>query len=229
MGCKAHCKFRQSQRSRIWSNIAVSSDLSPSDELFPRVRAAMAAFEPAFRAAQASRKPERGQDGHYPALEMVKWNNRHLLAENTEQSVVEAYASELLPEILGGEWQTTDTTLREPPGTVGRRPVYSDYIVLFDHPLSFRRRGARGPSTWDNWAIAGRPYNTFDKDGSVKAESRNLAAHLAAQYRVGVWARPDLSAWFPGSTRLVVAARGLNTAEAARFGFVVLADGAPRP
>src|ERR1700722_1165521 len=95
---------------------------------------------------------------------------------------------------LGGEWQTTDTTLWGPPGTLSKRPVYSEYYTLFDHTLWFRRRGARGPSTRDNWVIVGCPYNTFDNEGLVQAESLGLAAYLTAQYR------RDLSAWYPGWT-----------------------------
>jgi hypothetical protein len=40
-----------------------------------------------------------------------------------------------------------------------------------------------------------------------------------AKRGVGEWARHDLSLWYPGWTVLVVAARGLDPVEAARFGF----------
>ena len=55
-------------------------------------------------------------------------------------------------------------------------------------------------------------------DGAVAA-----AKHFAERRGVGVWARPDLSGWLPGASALVIAARGLRAADAARFGFTHLA------
>jgi hypothetical protein len=53
--------------------------------------------------------------------------------------------------------------------------------------------------------------------------SRGMRNHdpraLHCKRGVGEWARHDLSPWYPGWAGLVVAAHGLDSVEAARFGF----------
>lgn len=180
---------------------------------FPLLHAAMVAFEAAFKVSQALPSP--------PLSSRRQAQDREVEAR---ANVVRAYASELLPAILGGSWKKTDSTVWIPSRGLIGRPVYSDYHELFDHPVQFRRRGAKGASTWESWVILGRPYNTFDKHGSVNPRHRDLAGHLSTRQDVGVWARRDLSAWFPGSTSLVVAARGLRAEDAPKFGFEALAE-----
>ena len=181
---------------------------------FPLLHAAMAEFEPAFKASQAL-------PSQRPAAPQERWAWRQVQNRESEAqaNVVSAYATELLPAILGGSWKQTDSTVWTPSHSLMRTPVYSDYHEIFDHPVQFRRSGAKGPSTWKNWVIIGRPYNTFDADGSVNPRHRDLAGHLATREDVSAWARRDLSAWFPGWTSLVVAARGLHAEDAPKFGF----------
>jgi hypothetical protein len=45
-----------------------------------------------------------------------------------------------------------------------------------------------------------------------------------AKYCVSVWIRPDLSAWFPGSTHLIIASKMLNNREAEDLGFTAIAQ-----
>jgi hypothetical protein len=191
----------------------MDEQLTTINRQFPWVHAAMAVFEPAFKASHALQSRVAAT-----AQERCASRQTRALASEAQANVVSAYASELLPAILGGSWKQTDSTVWS-PGLM-RRPVYSDYHGIFDHPVQFRRRGAKGPSTWKNWIILGRPYGLFDDDGSVNPRHRDLAVHLSAREDVGVWARADLSAWFPGWTSLVVAARGLRAADAPRFGLI---------
>ena len=55
--------------------------------------------------------------------------------DTAQQRAVDAYRNELLPTVRGGEWS------RGKPG-VPWSDRYS--LELFDHPIWFRRRGARG-------------------------------------------------------------------------------------
>ena len=143
---------------------------------FPLLHAAMAEFEPAFKASQAL-------PSQRPAAPQERWAWRQVQNRESEAqaNVVSAYATELLPAILGGSWKQTDSTVWTPSHSLMRTPVYSDYHEIFDHPVQFRRSGAKGPSTWKNWVIIGRPYNTFDADGSVNPRHRDLAGHLATR------------------------------------------------
>src|SRR6516225_1382183 len=65
------------------------------------------------------------------------------------QQAVDAYSAELLPTALGGEWT------RGQPGVPWPDQYASE---LFDHPLWFRRRDARGPRTWQDCVVLGSPY-----------------------------------------------------------------------
>ena len=123
------------------------------------------------------------------------------------------YADELLPALLGGEWKHTSSG---PPLCI---PVTS---ALLDHAEVFRRRGARGPTSVANAAFIGQPYGQGAGKAQLPSGAEALAAQLASQ-GMGVWTRPDLSAWFPGWTRLVIAARELRREEAERWGFQALA------
>jgi len=203
--------------SSVSARDGASAATSTSSAPFPLLRSAMVAFEAAFKVSQAL-PPSISPRSASPA-----WRSAHNLEDETQRVVCDLYATEMLPEILGGIWKKTDSTVWIPSTGCGRRPVFSDYHELFDHPLQYRRRGAKGAATWQNWVIFGRPYNTFDQEGSVNPRHRDLAAHLAAQCAVGVWVRRDLSAWYPGWTALVVAARGVRAQDADALGFEALA------
>ena len=105
----------------------------------------------------------------------------------------DAYANELLPCLLGGEW------------VVSRRGVFRlvglNLRPLFDHPGCFRRKGIRGPNRWDNCAIVAHPYNLDGADQQL-AELRRQG--------VGVLVGDELSAWNPGSTVMTIAAADLH-------------------
>jgi hypothetical protein len=120
----------------------------------------------------------------------------------------DAYANELLPHLLGGRWTKSRAWLDG--FDMGR--------ALFDHATIFRRQGVRGPNTWKVCAVVSHPYGAIYENGAINSDAINEAVELSDQ-NVGVWLRPDLSIWFPGSTQLVIAATGLHPQEAERFGF----------
>ena len=127
------------------------------------------------------------------------------------QQAVDAYSAELLPTALGGEWT------RGQPGVPWPDQYASE---LFDHPLWFRRRDARGPRTWQDCAVLGSPYRweVVDETGEL-ALNFLVAAQLLLERKVGVWTNNDLSWWDPGQTICVLAAAGLESERASGFGF----------
>lgn len=193
---------------------------------FPAVRAAMAAREPAFKAGwTASYQYNRL---HEPTPEQRREYRRACQAsDDAYDRVVAAYAAELLPAVLGHEWAPTTRSLYATAFhqrlALYRQQSYvaGDCTPLFDHPLHFRRRGAKGKLTWRNCALIGQPYNMRPGE-PLPSDAITGAMALAEQYGVGVWVRHDLSAWYPGRTALVVAALGLDPADAPRFGFMAI-------
>jgi hypothetical protein len=187
---------------------------------FPQTRAAMAAFEPAFKATQGIGWTSRDRP------EWLSWRQAHDAERDAEAVVVAAYADEMLPTILGGRWRKTDSAITVAGG--GRLGSvewpYSQHHILFDHHLHFRLVGAKCPTTWRNAVIFGRPYNhILDVECLASEQAARHAQHLAERFGVGVWVRENLSAWFPGSTALVIAGRGLSADRAPQFGFRALA------
>ena len=86
--------------------------------------------------------------------------------------------------------------------------------TVFDHPLHFRRLGTSGPGTWYNTVIIGQPYQP-------PAPTDEMIVWLTS-YCISVWTRPDLPAWYPGSTHLVIASKMLINREAEDLGFTVI-------
>jgi hypothetical protein len=123
-----------------------------------------------------------------------------------------ACADELLPAVLGGEWMLTK----------GAWPPIEEVqnTTVFDHWTSFRRRGMRGPCSWRDGAIVWQPYNHVFRNDVFYPPFVARAQTLADRYGVGVWVSPELSFYYPGSSVLVLLARGLAPERAARFGFV---------
>jgi hypothetical protein len=121
--------------------------------------------------------------------------------------------------------------LPKPVGSQPRGPAklydVSSYVhALFDHHLTFRRKGTRGRLTWSNAVVVGMPYDGA-WCGDPAAVSEASEWFLAAG--VGLWTRRDLSSWYPGWTRLVIASPILrepgplaSLARAAEFGFTAL-------
>lgn len=145
-----------------------------------------------------------------------------------EARAVAAYASELLPAVLGGAWFLSPRSGTWPAALFPRRQRFDvvlqlPFQVLFDHPLIYRRRGARGPLTWRIGAAIGRPYDALNEDGSPMQSALDAASTLA-EFGIGTWARPDLSAWYPGWTSLLLGALGLRAVDASRFGFLALGE-----
>lgn len=133
----------------------------------------------------------------------------------------DAYAGELLPAIFGGAWRLSTRHPHWPARIFGRgKASHHSYgrWTLFDHGLVFRARGTRGPDTYKNCAVIGRPYtvpSAWLRPGTGAAEE---AAALFVM-GLGVWWRPDLSTWNPPKTQLILCAQGLRADDAARFGF----------
>jgi hypothetical protein len=197
---------------------------------FPAVRDAMDARAGACIAARGlGWKP--GFD--HPLEERREWQRKHDTAEASYDGVVAAYASELLPAILGGGWVKSGSALSVSAPRLrffaSQTIVAGDWCrTLFDHPLHFRRQGSKGKLTWRTCALIGQPYNhVLRPDGGADPEAQADAASLA-EHGIGSWMRRDLSAWYPGWTTLVLAATGLHPEDAPRFGFVALGAAAAR-
>jgi hypothetical protein len=199
------------------------SDVRPGAEMttFPRTTIAMAAYSPAVAASLAINEPDCAS----PA-DRADWRRRRNARRVTRAAVLNAYATELLPAILGGEWRESRAQFavyghgrfNEP-----ERWQPADHHELFDHIWHFRRRHTLpGVLTWKNCAVVSAPYDAFDNDGTLNREAVSIAHRLARRFAIGVWARPDLSAWLPGFTSLVIAATGLQPERAAEFGFTAL-------
>jgi hypothetical protein len=128
-----------------------------------------------------------------------------------QQRAIDCYRDEMLPMVLGGEWS------RGQPGMPWPDP-YS--LELFDHPIWFRRRNARGPRTWQDCAVLGSPYRreVADETGELALDFLVAAQPLLRQ-KVGIWTSGELSWWFPGQTICVLVAAGLEPDRASGFGF----------
>ena len=194
---------------------------------FPQTRAAVAAYDEARRAACAARAARGGGT-------QADWCARRALMQAQEgertarRSVLLAYAGELLPAILGGEW-TMCRHGASPIWQPHKGQGFGDYAQSFtgpllDHTHAFRRAGVRGPLTWRNGALTSEPYDAFDrKAGAVPASAEEHARLLRAEHGLGTWLHPDLSAWFRGWTTLVIVASALRPEDAGGFGFIPLA------
>lgn len=130
-----------------------------------------------------------------------------------------AYADELLPALFGGSWKWLDYGR-----TRGALSMLGSHGVgmgrgLLDHGITFRPVGLRGNAAKERSVFIGMPYYAFDDDGDL-SDGAKADATAWRQRGFGVWARPDLSAWYPGSTNLVlIAAALLYRSDAADFGF----------
>ena len=130
------------------------------------------------------------------------------------REAIEAYANEMLPAILGGDWESGPSWPELIP------------IELSAHALWFQRHD--DPPSWDNYAVISHPPQSTVDDGGVvrevRAAGRLLPSFLAAvepllQLGIGVWVSNDLSYWHPGRTVCVLMARGLAPERAPAFGF----------
>ena len=125
-----------------------------------------------------------------------------------------AYAGELLPAVLGGEWKPATNSAWSGPmrgdDTTG---------MLFDHDKTFRRRDATGPHRWNTCAIVSQPFGPVLHDGVFHPGFVAGAQALWDRHGVGVWVSRELSAYSPGRSVLVLMAKGLVPERAARSGF----------
>lgn len=140
--------------------------------------------------------------------------------QRAQEQARHAYAAELLPAILGEAWTVKHRSWNWPGALFTRSPARTPVLfhALFDHPLVFRRVGARGPAAWTRCALIGLPYDALTKEGAIAPSARDIATALAEQ-GIPVWVRPDLSCWYPGWTQLTLAAPGLRGLDPAAFGF----------
>jgi hypothetical protein len=141
---------------------------------------------------------------------------------------MDAYCTEMLPLLFGGEWQHKwKYSLSARPvcdscyyyGNKPRViPVTLNSNGLFDHSRVFRRKGTKGPLNWANGVITGHPYG--NPNGMLWPNATEVAPRFARMFGVSVWARKDLSIYFPGQTVLVIASPELNGRDPTEFGFV---------
>jgi hypothetical protein len=91
--------------------------------------------------------------------------------------------------------------------------------VLFDHDKTFRRRDARGPNGWKTCATLSHPSGLVFHDGVFHPDFIAGAQALWRTHGVRTWVSPELSAYCPGHSVLVLMARGLTPKRAALSGF----------
>jgi hypothetical protein len=129
---------------------------------------------------------------------------------------VDAYASEMLPTILGDQWAY---------GGTGMPWADAIPLELSAHLLWFRRNDDL-PS-WENCAVIGNPRRSFVDDGRLidgyYAAGKFIPSFLAAaqpllEQGVGVWVSTELSYWHPGRTVCVLLAAGLAPETLLRLG-----------
>jgi hypothetical protein len=149
--------------------------------------------------------------------------------ESTSKSIRLAYGMEMLQAILGGWWRETDSRIYFRQTSRSHPINVAGEHRLLDHPIHYRQVGARGRATFNNTAIIAHPYDIWspqrrDPD-DIPEKVRQEARRIADTYEVGIWARPDLSHWFPGWTALLLVARNLLPEDAERWGFIALGDG----
>jgi hypothetical protein len=164
----------------------------------------------------------------YPKLtaavaEAARYNGRHternfkdrrkcgLCAAHREATG--AIAGELLPAVFGGEWKLAKG---------GNWPPHDEWALvtpLYDHGAIFYQRGARKPHGWHNSAIISQPYNHVFRDGVFHPEFVAAAQALSQRCQVDTWVNPELSAYFPRQSILVLLAGGLAPGHAPSFGF----------
>jgi len=102
-----------------------------------------------------------------------------------------------------------------------RLPLPHQHVRAIRSPVVYRANGTHGPLTWKNAAVIGMPYGP--DDGSVPKDAVDLA-RLLLHLGVGCWIRPDASAWYPGWTKLTLAAPGLLHLDPAAFGFLSVVE-----
>jgi hypothetical protein len=192
---------------------------------FPKMLAAVELGREANRLGWEASKASRSED------KMGRWRAERAARAGSvaaQLATDQALAGEVLPAILGGQWARSKTAfinrVLEPRNWGHVRGASHD---LFDHQEVFRRKGPRGPTTLENAALIGQPYNLFRKSGELSEDALFAARSLAERYRLSVWASTSLSPWVPGATALVIAARGLPN-RAADYGFVQLARSTER-
>jgi hypothetical protein len=131
---------------------------------------------------------------------------------------VDAYGSELLPAILGGDWVHGGSNIPWP------KCIPTD---LSAHLLWFRRND--NLPSWKNCAVFTHPNQPIVDDGKiireVRAAGRFIPSFLVAaqpllKRGIGIWVGHDLSYWRPSRTVCVLIARGLAPEHAPKFGFV---------
>jgi hypothetical protein len=166
-------------------------------------------------------KPARYITAKFPvltaALAQIAKLSEGVELDAARQQAINAYGSEMLPAVLGGNWAYGGT---EPPWADAVPLELSAHLVWF-------RRYADQPS-WKNYAILTHPDQFAVDDGGivreVRAAGRLLPSFLAAvrpllEQGVSVWVSNDLSYWHPGRTVCMLMARGLAPERAPAFGF----------
>ena len=140
---------------------------------------------------------------------------------NARRDALAAYAEELLPAVLGGCWHCARRGSLIPYHRPTEAALFGPPLI--DHAVNFRRANAKGPLTWRNGVLLTEPYDALDRNGQPQPGAAAQARRLRAEFSIAVWASRPLSRWYPGWTALLILARDLRPADAARFGFIALA------
>jgi hypothetical protein len=164
---------------------------------YPNLAAAIAQRNDYFACVMANRDVEEK-----PRMERQRIRNElRRLSFASFDAARNAYSTELLPDIIGGQWRRSERNWSLLKDSSQR---------CFDHGDVFRSRNGKGPNRWDICAVIAHPY------------ARPEIEDITLPPEVGLWTRPNLSAWYPGHTWLVVAATGLRGRDPAQFGFEIV-------
>jgi hypothetical protein len=204
---------------------------------YPLIASLVVARKSAFDVARSIREPDFSTYESNPTEYMkirTAYRKAGQAAEASRDAVDDAYASEMLPAVLDGEWVRTQHSIKVPKEERSASYYFgSRQSGLIDHPRTYRRRGSRGMITLKCAVCIAHFYNVFgrgeDRGKSISQSMRDEATSLCDMYQVSVWVRPDLSSWFPDWTCVVLCGRGLPHNGAEEFGFIALAQAPATP
>ena len=152
----------------------------------------------------------------FDALSRCTGNPRDQLAY---AAGIAAINTEVLPAILGGEWQRAKRGWLELQSKKYQRSAACG--VLLDHDFLVKRAGSRGPLTWKRSVLISQPYNVAREDGSIMRSAWVAGMELAAK-GFGAWVLPGGAPWFPVQTSLVLISPLLAGLNAQEHGFIAL-------
>jgi hypothetical protein len=171
---------------------------------------------------------------HLPVAEQRRYDYR-VLTRNVElanRAIDDAFATEMIPAILGGKWSISRSFgWRLPRHSINRDELVVDaFSPLLGDPIELRRLSKSGRAG-NVTAIVSRTRDVFDNDGMggdviarmMRLSAMGLVQQMAHPYQIS----PPLSVWarrvMDSSDAIVIVAHDLHPEDASSFGFESLA------